>query len=116
VTYNGSMASNIDDGGIEFRGTQGTLKIDREHLAFYSEESKVVQGTNAPEPELFVRSSGDGTLSHLGNFLNCVRSRKTPTANIRVAHEAARASHIGNAALKMQRKVKWNAQQERVES
>ena len=116
VTYNGSMASNIDDGGIEFRGTQGTLKIDREHLAFYSEESKVVQGTNAPEPELFVRSSGDGTLAHLGNFLNCVRSRKTPTANIRVAHEAARSSHIGNAALKMQRKVKWNAQQERVES
>ena len=116
VTYNGSMASNIDDGGIEFRGTQGTLKIDREHLAFYSEESSQVPGTNAPEPEVFVRSLGDGTRAHLGNFLDCIRTRKAPTANIHVAHQAARASHLGNLSLKMQRKVKWNAQQELVES
>ena len=116
VTYNGSMASKIDDGGIEFRGTQGTLKIDREHLAFYSEESEEVPGSNTPKPEIFVRSSGDGTRAHLANFLDCVRTRKAPTAHIRVAHEAARASHIGNLSLKMQRKVKWNAQQELVES
>ena len=110
------MASKIDDGGIEFRGTQGTLKIDREHLAFYSEESEEVPGSNTPKPEIFVRSSGDGTRAHLANFLDCVRTRKAPTAHIRVAHEAARASHIGNLSLKMQRKVKWNAQQELVES
>jgi predicted dehydrogenase len=116
VTYNGSMASDIDDGGIEFRGTRGTLKIDREHLAFYSEESKEVPGTNSPEPEILVRSSGDGTRTHLANFLDCVKSRKTPTAGIRVAHEAARASHLGNLALKLGHKIRWNAQQERVES
>ena len=73
-------------------------------------------GTNAPEPEVFVRSLGDGTRAHLGNFLDCIRTRKAPTANIHVAHQAARASHLGNLSLKMQRKVKWNAQQELVES
>jgi predicted dehydrogenase len=110
VTYNGSMASGVDDGGIEFRGTKGTLKIDRERLAFYSETSK------SPEPEILVRSLRDGTIAHLSNFLECVRSRKAPTANIRVAHEAARASHLGNLSLKTQRKVNWNIQQERLES
>jgi predicted dehydrogenase len=110
VTYNGSMASSVDDGGIEFRGTRGTLKIDRERLAFYSETSK------SPEPEIFVRSLQDGTIAHIRNFLDCVRSRKAPTANIRVAHEAARASHLGNLSLKTHRKVKWNIQQERLES
>jgi hypothetical protein len=63
-----------------------------------------------------VSSSGDGTRTHLANFLDCVKSRKTPTASIRVAHEAARASHLGNLALKLGHKIRWNTQQERVES
>jgi hypothetical protein len=86
------------------------LKIDRDRLAFYSETSK------SPEPEIFVRSLQDGTIAHIRNFLDCVRSRKAPTANIRVAHEAARASHLGNLSLKTHRKVKWNVQQGRLES
>ena len=73
-------------------------------------------GTQAPEPEILIRAQGDGTLNHLQNFLDCIRSRNTPTANIRVAHEAARTSHIGNLSLTMQRKVKWNGAQQKVEA
>jgi len=51
----------------------------------------------------------------LQNFLDCVRSRQTPTANIRVAHEAARAAHLGNLSLKRQRRVKWDVRRERIE-
>ena len=29
VVYEGMMSSSIDDGGLEFRGTEATLKIDR---------------------------------------------------------------------------------------
>ncbi|HEX2522345.1 MAG TPA: Gfo/Idh/MocA family oxidoreductase, partial [Terriglobia bacterium] len=116
VVYTGAMASRIDDGGFELRGTKGTLKVDRAHLAFYSEESRFVPGTQAPEPEILIRAQGDGTLNHLQNFLDCIRSRNTPTANIRVAHEAARTSHIGNLSLTMQRKVKWNEAQQKVEA
>ena len=116
VVYTGTMASRIDDGGFELRGTKGTLKVDRAHLAFYSEESRFVPGTQAPEPEILIRAQGDGTLNHLQNFLDCIRSRNTPTANIRVAHEAARTSHIGNLSLTMQRKVKWNEAQQKVEA
>ncbi len=116
VVYTGTMASRIDDGGFELRGTQGTLKVDRQHLAFYSEESPNIKGTQAPEPEIFVRSLGDGTSTHLQNFLDCVRSRNKPNADIHVAHEAARASHIGNLSFKLGRKVKWNAEKNRLES
>ena len=111
VVYDGTMTSKIDDGGIEFRGTKGTMKINRGHLAFYAEDSK-----NPAELDTLIRSEEDGTIAHLRNFLDCVRSRQTPTANIRVAHEAARASHLGNISLRKQRKVKWNAEAERVES
>ena len=37
VTHNGSYGSSIDDGGLEFRGDKGTLKIDRERLLVYRE-------------------------------------------------------------------------------
>jgi len=52
-------------------------------------------------------------VTHLANFLDCMRTRKTPNANIRVAHEAARASHLGNLSLKMGRTVRWDASAQR---
>jgi hypothetical protein len=109
VAFSGAYNHSIDDGGIEFRGSQATLKIDREHLAVYPEGVKWVPGSQAPEPEILVRSEHDGTLDHVKNFLDCVRSRKTPNASIQVGFEAARTSWIGNIALKRGTKVVWDA-------
>jgi len=116
AAYLGTYVSRVDDGGLEFRGEKGTLKVDRARLAFYRDDSAYAAGTLTPEPEIYVRSGGDGTLTHLQNWLDCSRSRKQPNAHIRVAHEAARTSHIANAALKAGRAVKWNARAEKVET
>jgi predicted dehydrogenase len=116
ASYVGTYVSKVDDGGLEFRGDLGTLKIDRTRLAFYRDDAANVPGTRAPEPETFVRSSGDGTLTHLQNWLDCIRSRKTPNAHIRVAHQAARMSHLANAALRAGHWVKWNNVAEKIES
>ena len=114
--YLGTYVSRVDDGGLEFRGELGTLKIDRARLAFYRDAADYARGSLTPEPEIFVRSSGDGSVAHLQNWMDCIRSRKTPNANIRVAHQAARTAHIANAALKAGRKVKWNNGAGRVET
>ena len=116
AAYLGTYVSRVDDGGLEFRGDRGTLKIDRARLAFYQDDAAYASGTLSPEPDIFVRSSGDGTVTHLQNWLDCIRSRKTPNANIRVAHQAARTSHIANAALKAGRAVRWNNASEQIES
>jgi predicted dehydrogenase len=116
VTYHGTMASSIDDGGLEIRGTKGTMKLDRAHLAVYPEGGELIGDLGQMKPEILFKSRGDGTLPHIRNFLDCVKSRKTPTANIRVAVEAARASHLGNLALRQDRRIRWNARQERIES
>lgn len=91
------------------------MKLDRSHLAVYLEGGELIGKLGQMKPEVLIESRGDGTVSHIRNFLDCVKSRKTPTANIRVAVEAARAAHLGNLALKRDRRVRWNAQQERVE-
>jgi predicted dehydrogenase len=108
AAYLGTYVSRVDDGGLEFRGELGTLKIDRSRLAFYKDDAAYAAGTLAPEPEIFVRSSGDGSIAHLQNWIDCIRSRKEPNAPIRIGHAAARTSHIANAALKAKKTVKWN--------
>ncbi|MGH9327862.1 MAG: Gfo/Idh/MocA family protein [Terriglobia bacterium] len=116
VTYTGALNSSIDDGGIEFRGSKATLKIDRAHLAVYPQGVPNQPGKFYPEPEIYVRSEHDGTIDHVRNFLDCMRSRKPPNANIEVGFEAARASWIGNIALKRGLKTVWNAAEEKVAS
>jgi len=116
VSFNGALNNNVDDGGIEFRGTEATLKIDREHLALYPEGVKWAPASEAPEPEIFVRSEHDGTIDHVKNFLDCMRTRKTPNASIQAGFEAARTSWIGNIAFKRGMKTAWDAAQDRVNS
>ena len=116
TAYLGTYVSKVDDGGLEFRGDKGTLKIDRARLAFYRDDAAWAPGTHTPEPEIFVRSSGDGTLTHLANWLDCIRTRKTPNAHIRVGHQAARTAHLANAALRAGRKVRWDAKGEKIDS
>ena len=108
AAYLGTYVSRVDDGGLEFRGELGTLKIDRARLALYRDDAPYAAGTLTPEPEIYVRSSGDGSIAHLRNWLDCIRSRKTPNAPIQVGHAAARTSHIANAAMRSGRPAKWN--------
>ena len=105
AVYIGTYVSRVDDGGLEFRGEKGTLKIDRARLAFYRDDAAYAAGTLTPEPEILVRSSGDGTLTHIQNWLECIRSRRQPNAPIRIGHQAARTSHLANAAMRAGRPV-----------
>jgi hypothetical protein len=75
-----------------------------------------VSGTRLPEPEIFVRSTADGSIAHLQNWLDCIRSRERPNADIRTGHVAARTSHITNAALKAGRRVQWDVAAARISS
>ena len=108
TTYVGSFNNRTDDGGLEFRGSEATMKIDRQRLAVYPRDGENVAGTRAPEPEIFVRSTADGGIDHLLNWIDCMRSRKTPAADIRIGHIAARTSHLANIALREKRQVTWD--------
>lgn len=101
VGYEGTLISSIDDGGLEFRGTKATLKIDRQHFAVYRE------GIKDGNPVLTERSFKDGTISHMQNFLDCVRDRKQPNAPVEVGVSCARAGHFGNYALRHTGQATW---------
>jgi hypothetical protein len=101
VGYEGTMVSSLDDGGLEFRGTSGTLKIDRSKFSIYREN---VRGSEASLSE---RSFQDGTIDHMQNFSDCVRDRKEPNAPIEAGVAAARAGHLANLAIRKGQTISW---------
>jgi len=93
VVYEGMMSSSIDDGGLEFRGTEATLKVNRSGFSVYREGVE-----SAQNPILTAHSFRDGTITHMENFFECVKTRKEPNAPVETGVAAARAGHIGNYA------------------
>jgi predicted dehydrogenase len=102
VVYEGAMSSSIDDGGLEFRGTEATLKLTRSGLNLYHEGVKSDQN-----PILSEHSFRDGTISHMANFFECIKSRREPNAPVEAGVASARAGHIGNLAYRRDGQIVW---------
>jgi len=104
VVYEGMMSSSIDDGGLEFRGTEATLKITRAGMSIFHENVKADRN-----PILKEESFEDGTTTHMRNFFECIKTRKEPNAPVEAGIAAARAGHIGNLAYHRGGKTLWPA-------
>jgi predicted dehydrogenase len=121
VNYSGCHTMGMDFGSIIFHGSKGTLEISRAALALYEEDRgrgwpkfNRAERRWRPEPKIYVESEYEGTSDHLRNWLDCIRTRKEPNAPIRVGIAAARAAHIGNAALRSGKKVTWDEKQQKI--
>lgn len=102
VVYEGMMASSIDDGGLEFRGTDATLKINRSGMSIFHENAK-----GDRNPILKEASFEDGTIGHMRNFFECIKTRNEPNAPVETGIACARAGHIGNLAYHHGGKTAW---------
>ena len=102
VVYEGMMASSIDDGGLEFRGTEGTLKLNRSGFSLHREGVSVKDN-----PVVKADSFRDGTITHMQNFFDCVKSRKEPNAPVETGVAAARAGQIANLAYQRSGQISW---------
>ena len=52
------------------------------------------------------------TTRHVRNFIDSVKSRKQPNADIEVGHQATVLCHIGNIAQRLGRKLQWDGEKE----
>lgn len=52
---------------------------------------------------------------HVQNFLECVKTRETPAADISIGHRSATVCHLGNIAVRAGKKIKWNPETETIE-
>jgi predicted dehydrogenase len=99
VVHTGSLASAVEDGNIVFRGHDATMILNRSGFTVYEERNNK-SGPRLSPPALVVDSIRDGTIDHIQNFLDCVRSRATPNAGVVSSVASARAAHLGNLAYR----------------
>ncbi len=51
---------------------------------------------------------------HVRNFIDCVKSRQDPVEPVEAGHRTASLCHLGNIAMKLHRKIRWDPKQEQI--
>ena len=50
---------------------------------------------------------------HVRNFLDCIKSRQDPIAPVEVGHRSVSVCHLGNIAMRLKRKIRWDPDKRR---
>ncbi len=103
--FGGVINRNGQRNGVRFEGSDGWIWVNRGDINASQEE---IYTTPLPSNAVRLEVSGD----HMGNFFDCIRSRKDPIADVEVGHRSASVCHLGVISLRLNRKLHWDPQQE----
>ena len=112
INYAAMRYKTRNDQLTQLDGDQARMDIGREEFKVYPQGAEEVASMQVKSE----RGFGYATDLHVQNFLECVRTRKTPTAPMWLAFQAALVVQMANLSLKNGRRVRWNAAAGRVES
>jgi len=90
--------------GVTFHGEQGSVLVDDNAYTVFDQKHKVVKKVEdvAEQSTVDITGPGDRLDSyHLANFLDSVRSRKTPNADIEQGHRSVLLCHLANVAYRV---------------
>jgi predicted dehydrogenase len=91
--------------GVAWVGTNGTLVADREHWMIIPGRDE--KGFRMEVPEEF-KSDGQSHINHVRNFIDCIKTRQKPAADISIGHRACIYTHLGNIAYKTGRRLVYD--------
>jgi predicted dehydrogenase len=104
--FGGVVNENGQRNGIKFEGTNGWIWVNRNEI---DASDPALLSTPLPAGAQRLYASDD----HMGNFFDCVRSRKLPAADVETGHRSASLCHLGVLALRLGRKLTWDPAHER---
>lgn len=128
-------AAGRGGGGLEFLGTKASmtigrggfeirpeLKIDPNNAVpqFRGHSSGGVQRSQAKPTPYVEAVSAKGASEeqfdlHVRNFLDCIRSRQKPVADVEQGHQITTACHLANLSLRLNgRRIQWDADKEQI--
>jgi predicted dehydrogenase len=87
--------------GIAFYGDKGTMIIGEK--SWHVEEG---DGSKSSQ------SGSDGQARHVRNFLDCVKTREKPNADIEIGHLSTRLCQLGNIAFRVGKKLTFDSSRE----
>lgn len=109
--FEGTFSNARNGAHIEFQGSDGTVYIDRGRFELIPERSKKFEprerilGTGPKGADFYDKP--DGELLHLTNWIDCIRSRKAPSAPAEAGVSGASAAHLANLAMRNGGVAEW---------
>jgi predicted dehydrogenase len=95
-----------NENGVRFNGEDGKwIFVSRDRIS--ASANNLISDAL---PNNAVRLGRDN--NHMANFINCVRSREQPIANVEVGHRSVTVCHIGNIAIRTGQRLRWNPETE----
>jgi len=94
-----------------FFGTDATLQLDRSRFTLAQETAKGRQKVTVNEEETL---AAEDEARHASVFLENVRARKLPFADVEVGHRSTTTCHLMNVAWQLGRKIRWDGEKEQV--
>ncbi len=99
------LGKEAPGGGGIFVGDKGKIKVDRGKYQTWP-ESIGKEPLGDSDTRLYVSDN------HRGNWVDCIRSRKKPVADVEIGHRSATICHLGNIARWTGRRLKWDPEKE----
>ncbi len=95
----------IKDGGngVRFVGSEGWVEVNRGYLK--TEPASLARSSLGPN-DLHLRVSDN----HYDDWLDCIRSRGRPIADVAIAARSATVCHLGALACWLERPLRWDPQ------
>lgn len=109
-------------GELELRGTKGTAYASQDGYRIipttkgqFQNWDKLTENEefNVPSSELTDGSNAYATGALVHNFLECVRSRKTPLCPLEEGHRSTSFAHLANISLAVGQRLEWDPINER---
>ncbi len=112
IYFEGTFINARNAAMMEFMGTEATLYMDRGRYEIHPEREagtyqEWILGQGKRGADFY--SNPNGSLLHLTNWLDCVRSRQKPYAPAEAGVSAASGAHLGNIAYRTNQTAKWNS-------
>ena len=92
--------------GARFEGAEGWVQTG--YGGFFTHPESLKRAEIGPNEIHLYRSD-----NHYRNFLDGVRTGKEPAAPVEVGHRSATICHLGNIAMMLKRKLRWDPERER---
>lgn len=102
------------DNGILFEGTEGRIFVNRGRLTGQPVED--LKTNPLPEGALEAAYKNRPLTDHFRNFFESARDRKEPISDVFSHHRALSTCHLAGIAARLNRKLAWNPQQEKIEN
>ena len=94
-----------------YDGDVARMDLGRDFLRVYEKAS-----TSKPMVDKTGMDTGQAVTEHIHNFLECVRTRATPRAPVEIGFQAALVLLLANLSVKQGTRIRWNANQRRIEA